>query len=345
MGRTPVSYAQRMPTVIPTLLLLALPASGKSEIRRYLEALAPDEAARVFGLGRSVQLDDYPYVHLMRRIAAELRHLYEPPAFFASDDTPFLEAGDWGTLIHLVNEDYEDLRRPEEPEPSSSAAWLIERMDRARQRVGLAPVLANVGGGEQEILALAVEEDARQLWLDRREVMASDRPGATVVIEFARGGAEGATLPLDAPYGYQYSLSRLSHEILSTASILYVWVTPEESRRRNVERAQPGIGDDASILHHGVPETVMRHDYGTDDMMWLVEQSDRPGTVSVEAHGTAYYLPVAVFDNRVDKTSFLRADRETWHPDAVAALRGDLQAAFRELRGGLPGNPPAPHDG
>ena len=314
-------------------------------MRRYLGSLSADRAAEELGLGRSVQLDDYPYVHLMRRIAAELRHLYEPPVFFASDETPFLEAGDWGTLIHLVNEDYADLRLPEEPEPSSAAAWLLERMDRAREQVGLPPVLGNVGNGEREILALAVEEDARHLWLDRRAVMASDPAGATVVIEFARGGPEGATLPLEGPHGYQYSLSQLSPGILTNASILYVWVTPEESRRRNVERAQPGIGDDASILHHGVPETVMRQDYGTDDMMWLVEQSDRPGTIRVEAHGVSYHVPVAIFDNRVDKTSFLRADIEAWPAGAVAVLHEDLQAAFRELTGGLFGDPPAPADG
>jgi len=317
--------------VLPTLLLVAHPASGKSEVRRYLGSLSSERAADEFGLGRSVHLDDYPYVHLMRRISAELRHLYESPVFFASDETPFLEAGDWGTLIYLVNEDYADLDRTEQPEPPSAAEWLLQRMDRARYPVGLPPVLADVGDGEREILALAVEEDARQLWLDRQEVLAEGTVGATVVIEFARGGPEGATLPLDRPHGYQYSFSRLSHEILSTAAILYVWVTPEESRRRNVERARPGIGGDASILHHGVPETVMRQDYGTDDMTWLLEQSDRPGTVRVGAHGNVYHLPAAVFDNRTDKTSFLRADPETWPDNAVTLLHGELKDAFAKL--------------
>jgi hypothetical protein len=313
------------------LLLLALPASGKSEIRRYLGSLSLDQAAEDFGLGRAVQLDDYPYVHLMRRIATELRHLYESPVFFASDTTPFLEPGDWGTLIHLVNEDYADLDRPDDPEPPSAAEWLLDRMDRARGCVGLPPVLADVANGEQEILRLAVEEDARRLWLDRQAVMAEATAGATVVIEFARGGPEDAKLPLVGSHGYLYSLAQLSPEILKTASILYVWVTPQESRRRNVERAQPGIAGDASILHHGVPETVMRQDYGTDDMMWLIDHSDRPGTVRVEAHGTAFHLPVAVFDNRTDQTSFLRADLDAWPAEAVALLHGELKDAFGKL--------------
>jgi hypothetical protein len=321
-----------MSDIISVLLLLALPASGKSEIRRYLDTLTPDRTATDFGLGRSIQLDDYPYVHLMRRISAELRHLYERPVFFASDETPFLDGRDWGTLIHLVNEDVGDLRISEEPEPESAAEWLLHRMDQARRLVGLPPVLAEVDDGEREILRLHVEEDARALWSDRRVVMAGDRRGATVLIEFARGGPQDATLPLDAPHGYRYSLSQLSPGILEKAAILYVWVTPEESRRRNIERARPGIEGDASILHHGVPELVMRQDYGVDDMMWLIEQSDRPGTVRVEAHTTTYHLPVAVFDNRIDHTSFLREDPDDWPVETVTALHGRLQQAFATLR-------------
>jgi hypothetical protein len=324
-----------MAQTIPTLLLLALPASGKSEIRRYLSSLNPDRAATDFGLGRSVQLDDYPYVHLMRRISSELRHLYESPVFFGSDSTPFLEPADWGTLIHLVNEDYADLGRPREPEPPPSAAgWLLDRMDRARRMVGLPAVLTDVSNGEREMLALAVEADARQLWSDRQAAINEDAAGATVVIEFARGGPEGASLPLAGSHGYLYSLSQLSPEILKAASILYVWVTPEESRRRNVERAQPGIDGDASILHHGVPEIVMRQDYGIDDLLWLIEQSDRPDTIRVEAHGDVFQLPVAVFDNRTDQTSFLREDPATWPEEAVAGLHAELEEAFTSIAAG-----------
>ena len=43
-----------------TLLLLALPASGKSEVRTFLDQRDPV----AFHMGPTVQLDDYPYVHL-----------------------------------------------------------------------------------------------------------------------------------------------------------------------------------------------------------------------------------------------------------------------------------------
>ncbi|MCP3973795.1 MAG: hypothetical protein GY720_04810 [bacterium] len=316
---------------IPTLLLLALPASGKSELRRYLLSVPPGRAAEDLGLDRSVQLDDYPYVHLMRRISEELHRLDEHPTFFASGATPFIDPLDWGTLIHLVNEDYEALHLGVDPEPSSTAEWLLHRIDRARACVGLPPTLDHVSATGRAALASLIETDAAVLWSDRHDVIVQGHEEATVVIEFARGGPDGTTPPIDAPHGYAYALSQLSPEILDTASILYVWVTPEESRRRNDERARPGRDGDASILHHGVPETVMRQDYGIDDMMWLIETSDRPGTVRVEADETDHYLPVAVFDNRADKTSFLRADPHEWSAAAVADLHSELIQVFDGL--------------
>ena len=57
---------------------------------------------------------------------------------------------------------------------------------------------------------------------------------------------------------------------------------------------------------------VMLGDYGCDDMEWLIQHSDRPDTVRIETHGRIYHLPVARFDNRVDKTTFVRAERPAW---------------------------------
>ena len=104
---------------------------------------------------------------------------------------------------------------------------------------------------------------------------------------------------------------------------------PEESRRKNHERTDPN--DPGSILHHGVPMAVMLGDYGCDDMEWLIRQSDRPDTVRVETRGSVYHLPVARFDNRVDKTTFVRAERGAWKPADVAALHAGLAEAFGRL--------------
>src|ERR1700694_5225293 len=109
--------------IIDTLLLLALPASGKSEVRRYLAVLSPEACRSDFHLGHTVQLDDYPYVHLMRRISQELRAQAQDPVFFESDAHSMSEPRDWGTLIELLNEDYDDLVQRRRPAPASAAEW------------------------------------------------------------------------------------------------------------------------------------------------------------------------------------------------------------------------------
>ena len=57
-----------MSQLLDTILLFSLPASGKSEVRRYLASLTPDQCQNDFHMGPTLQLDVYPYVHLMHRI-------------------------------------------------------------------------------------------------------------------------------------------------------------------------------------------------------------------------------------------------------------------------------------
>ncbi|MEX2322493.1 MAG: hypothetical protein WEA29_01825 [Acidimicrobiia bacterium] len=315
-----------MTDTIDALLLLALPASGKSEVRRYLEHLPPDVCASDMRLRPTIQVDDYPYVHLMRRISEEQVALGLEPSFFADGDEPYIYPGDWLTLIYLLNEDVAGLGMVTEHDPDPAA--LLDRFDRARALSGVTPIPQ---GGRSD-LAAAISDDAAAL-ASGLPVVDQDRlDGSSLLIEFARGGPEGATLPLDPPLGYQHSLAALHPVILDKASILYVWVTPEESRRRNQERALPGPEGDASILHHGVPEAVMRGDYGTDDMNWLEQTSPVPGTIDVDRGDMGRHrLPFARFDNRDDLTSFLRGEPDDWPSDEVERLHTELAAAFGEL--------------
>ena len=129
----------------------------------------------------------------------------------------------------------------------------------------------------------------------------------------------------------------LSPTILERSSVLYIWVDPAESRRKNIARGQPNA--QGSILHHCVPMEVMLGQYGTDDMAYLMSQSDRPGTIRIDRiieqdgryETRTYRLPVARLDNRVDKTTFVRVPRAQWRAEDVKALHEGLAGAFAEL--------------
>lgn len=311
------------------LLLLALPASGKSEVRTYLASLSPAECERHFGIGHTVQLDDFPYVHLMRRVSDELVARGHDGPYFRSSALPFRDPLDWGTLIELVNEDYRDLVAGHKPAPASAARWLGDRLDAARALVGAPPVFRDLAASLRGEVEAAIEAECRDLLEQKNAAHPDTLTGKTVVIEFARGGADGSSLPLPAPFGYRYSLSRLAPEILDRAAILYIWVTPEESRRKNLARTDPN--DPGSILHHGVPNAVMYGDYGCDDMQWLLDHAGRAHTVSVERDGRRWQLPIGRFDNRADLTTFVRDDLGRWNPADTAKLRAGLERAFSEL--------------
>jgi hypothetical protein len=311
------------------LLLLALPASGKSEVRRYLAGLDPTRCREDFHLGPTVQLDDFPYVHAMRRVSQEMKARGHDGAFFLSDELPFRDARDWGTLIELLNEDYADVIARRRHAPASPAGWLLGRFDAARAKVGAPPALTDLPAATRDAIADALESDCARLLEEKNAAIPDDLEGRTILFEFARGGPDGSAMPLPVPYGYRYSLARLAPAILQRAAILYIWVTPEESRRKNRERADPN--DPGSILHHGVPDAVMYGDYGCDDIAWLLETSDRPDTVRVEAHGKVYHLPLGRFDNRVDKTSFIRAEPRTWAKRDVDVVHSELKVAFGRI--------------
>ena len=318
---------------IDVLLLLALPASGKSEARRYLASLSPEQCQEQFGIGHTVQLDDFPYVHIMRRVSDELTARGHAGLFFISPALPFRNPVDWLTLIELINEDYDDLVNQRRPAPESAALWLFDRIDAARVRAGGEAVIGTLDAGLRREIAGPIEDEARKLLADKVAEVPDSLDGKTVVIEFARGCADGQTFPFPHPYGYQASLNQLSGDILAKSSILYIWVTPKESRRKNAARTDPN--DPGSILHHGVPLAVMYGDYGVCDMAYLLETSGRADAVKAVHGGQDYYLPVGRFDNRVDKTSFIREEPDDWSAADVAELQRGMREAFDQLaRGG-----------
>ncbi len=323
-----------MPKLLDVLLLTALPASGKSEVRKYLANLPPEKCRDDFHMGPTVQLDDYPYVHLMRTISQTLLGLKQDGVFFDSDDLPMKQPLDWGALVHLINEDFDDLVAKRRANPASAGEWMLERYDRARAKVGAPAAFAGMDKGLKAKLVQAIDKEASDLLKGKNAGIPDSLEGKTVVIEFARGGKQGSSMPLPAPYGYQYAFSQLSEALLARSSVFYLWVTPEESRRKNIERSNPDKAKTANkhlSLFHGVPMAVMLNEYGCDDLAYLLETSDKPNTAMVQAHGKTFHLPVARFDNRQDKTTFVRGDPKDWKKEDVAALQNGLRDAFSKL--------------
>jgi len=319
-----------MARIFENLLLLALPASGKSETRKYMSKLDGKVLAEQFHLGPTVQLDDFPYVHVMRRVDDELVALGRDRVFFHSPDRPFQEGESWGILIHLINEDYRDLVNRSKTATGDAALRLLTRFDAGRKVMGKEPFFIKDGkyvmpAEITQKLLTALEKEAQEVIEAKNREIPESLEGKTVVIEFARGGADGSTMPI--PWGYETNLKLLSPEILEKAAILYIWVTPEESRRKNDERSDPN--DPGSILKHGVPIEVMMKDYGCDDIDYVLGRSDHEGYVKVERPEKTYYLPLQKFDNRVDKTSFVR--NEKWGDEEVRLLHEGLRDTCQAL--------------
>ncbi len=323
---------------LDTILLFSLPASGKSEVRTYLGSLSPEVCRRNFDLGSTLQLADHPYVHLMHRLDEELQARGWPTIFYRGPNRPFQDDWTWAMLIELLNEDYANLRAGRTASPSSAAQHLMDRLDAARAKVGLSEALGDVPHRIRVGVATALEAEARHELDLLNRTCGTNPEGHTIILEAARGGPNGAAFPLTPPQGYWSAFQQLSHTILERAAIFYIWVDPAESRRKNIARGLPDA--QGSILNHSVPMEVMLAQYGCDDMAWLLEQSDRPGSVRVERvleEGGAYrsrvfHLPTARFDNRLDRTSFVRKPSSQWLPEEREALHKGLQEAFLSLR-------------
>ena len=315
-----------MNDVFDTVLLLALPASGKSEIRRYLEHQTENTCRERFHMGQTVQLDDYPYVHIMRRVDDFLEGAGRSRVFFEAGDRGFADTADWGTLISLINEDYTDIRALRKRKPDEPVRWILDRFDRARKAVGARAPFSTMESSDRDLLLNGLVTEVDDLISDWNANVPTSLEGKTVVIEFARGGPKDSPMPLPKCYGYGYSLAALSPEILSRSAILYIWVTPEQSRAKNRERAAPDA--DGSILFHGVPEHVMRNDYGCDDIEYLLSRSGVANSVKVEAHGETFIIPTGRCDNRQDLTTFVRQDQDRWEPSDIKLLEDSISAAL-----------------
>ena len=151
-----------MAQILDTVLLFSLPASGKSETRTYMASLTPEQCVTDMAMGPTAQLDDYPYVHFMHRIDDELLALGQSYRFYHGPNRPFQDDWTWAMLIELLNEDYDDLIHGRQHHVASAAQLLFDRMDAARIKAQMRPVLDELPWKVRMKLAKALEAECRE---------------------------------------------------------------------------------------------------------------------------------------------------------------------------------------
>ncbi len=180
--------------VFKVVLLQALPASGKSEVRNFMAHVEPERLQNEFHIGENLQLDDFPYVHMMRRIDEELAKLDKPRVFYPGE-APFLDGRDWGTLCNLLNEDYHDLMNRNIAKPDSAAKLLFDRFDRAAAGAGIPNRLGVLDENTRNTIAERLEKEARAMLDEKHAGYPESFENKTIIIECARGGPDGAAMP------------------------------------------------------------------------------------------------------------------------------------------------------
>jgi len=208
---------------LEVLLFLSLPTGGKSEIRKNLSNISSQNKLDGYKVGPMVLLDDSPYVGIMRRISQELEKRGRDPIFYTSSALALTDPRDRGTLVHLLNEDYEDIIKQRIPTPVSASLYLFDRLDKARTKAGAEPKLSKLPKELRLELAKVLEKEASDLLqeknLEIEQSLAYSQK--TIAIGLSRDGADESKKPLPQPYDHNYTLSHLSKEILEKAKILY----------------------------------------------------------------------------------------------------------------------------
>ena len=316
--------------IIPIVLLCALPASGKSESRAFLRSLPVEQSRAEFKIGfPTIQLDDYPYVELLKFIDKDLQSQGFERPFYYSEYYTFINPYTWGVLIDMLNEDYHALISKQIFTTSNPTKWICDRFVSIFEKRGCGNPFAKIPSNAMELMYDHLNVHCRKMIDARNQSIQSYTPDRTIIIEFARGGGCGYQrhpdfFPLPEPFGYQYSLAQFCPEILSSCAMLYIKVTPEQSFQKNLSRAPPPGWTGSTDIFHCVPDCVMFCDYGCDDVDYLLKISDIPNTITIGD----YHIPVGVFDNTEDLTTFCRGDPKDWPKESIEKIHKAMTAAF-----------------
>ena len=151
-----------------TLLVIGLPASGKLRARKRLKEL--NDPVRFHISDTIVQLNDSPYILLMRWIDKVLVKMGLEPVFFRGPGENFQDPRSWEALIHLLNQDYANLLAGThldlEAFEDSATVYMLHRLEQAHNKVLAPEMLTN----EDADLAIATL-GGRAYWTYEEEVV------------------------------------------------------------------------------------------------------------------------------------------------------------------------------
>ena len=332
--------------VLPILMFCALPASGKSESRRFFKSLTKEEMAQ-FHLGDSTtQVDDYPYVDALEKIDVFCKETLGTTIFKDPNTRLFLYGYEWGTLTYLINDDYLDIKKLDNKIPKEyeedPVKWLFKRYDDASEKTGKIP--RRFEELEKKTEKEKFEEFKKKcfdlcnnLLHDKYNNIPNSLEGKTIILEFSRGSAKDSKFQLEPPNGYEYTLSLFDDDILNNANILYIWVTPEQSFNKNKQRELEGLqGKSQTVstqlsLNHGVPDSVMINEYGTDDFEYLINLSSNGKYIPIKKNGKEFKVKAGRLDNRNDLTSDFRKPQKDWTKEQIGKMTEAMKKAFDAL--------------
>ena len=275
---------------------------------------------------------------MMRIFDTELQALHQKRSFYWGDYFPAINNYYWGVLVKLLNEDYFDVITNHVVETDEPMKWMIGRIDRAFTELGFQPPFSKYDSDTIQKLITKFNPHCANFLKEKNEYARTFTKDRTIIIEFARGGGCGSErypdfFPLPDPFGYQYTLRQFAPEILSNCAMLYIKVTPEQSFAKNLARAPPVGWDGSGDIFHCVPEMVMKFDYGCDDFDYLLKISDKQNTITIvcDKDKQKYFIPVGIFDNTEDLTTFCRGKPEEWPKESIERIYKAMTEAFSSL--------------
>lgn len=162
--------------IFSTLLLIARPAAGKSEIIAFLNKISDQTREESFHMGKIVEIDDFPMLWTWFEEDHLLEHMGKP-RLHTDEEGYFKETYLWDLLVERISLEYQKLLR-EQPDLHDDSTAIIE-FSRGEEHGGFRRAFRHLSPDILEDLAVIYidvswEESLRK----NRKRFNPDRPGS-----------------------------------------------------------------------------------------------------------------------------------------------------------------------